>query len=161
MKNAEKIDKFTYSLEKYISSEVEKLFTKVVRETTNKIKASILEQDIVATKALYKSVNYKIQKVGDVFIAKIFAGVPYAMAVENGTRKHFPPVNSIADWITVKGARKGHSFTVGFKKQTLNQVAFLIARAISKKGTPAKKFFDLAFRDMDKRVNKLLEGIEL
>ena len=56
----------------------------------------------------------------------------YWKYVENDTKPHFPPIDKIKDWIKVKPilptARKG-------KLPTENQLAYLIARKISKVGT--------------------------
>ena len=57
----------------------------------------------------------------------------YWKYLEYGTKPHFPPVEKIAEWIRIKPVlprpnAKG-------KLPTQNQLAFLIARSISKKGT--------------------------
>lgn len=56
----------------------------------------------------------------------------YWKYVENDTKPHFPPIDKIRDWIRVKPvlpmARNG-------KLPTENQLAYLIARKISKVGT--------------------------
>lgn len=52
--------------------------------------------------------------------------------LENGTKPHFPPVNKIEEWIRIKpiipDSRNG-------KVPTTKQLAFMIARSISQKGT--------------------------
>ena len=57
----------------------------------------------------------------------------YWKYLENGTKPHFPPVEKIAEWIRIKPVlprpnAKG-------KLPTQKQLAFLIARSISIKGT--------------------------
>lgn len=57
----------------------------------------------------------------------------YWKYLEYGTKPHFPPIEKIAEWIRIKPVlprpnAKG-------KLPTQNQLAFLIARSISKKGT--------------------------
>ena len=57
----------------------------------------------------------------------------YWKYLEYGTKPHFPPVEKIAEWIRIKPVlprpnAKG-------KLPTQKQLAFLIARSISKKGT--------------------------
>lgn len=57
----------------------------------------------------------------------------YWKYLENGTKPHFPPIEKIAEWIRIKPVlprpnAKG-------KLPTQKQLAFLIARSISVKGT--------------------------
>jgi len=65
----------------------------------------------------------------------------YWYYVEHGRKPgKFPPVNKIKEWITVKPVmpypdKKG-------RIPTVDQLAFLIGRKISKEGTEAKPFFE-------------------
>jgi len=60
---------------------------------------------------------------------------PYAMFVHEGTKPHFPPIDAIEPW-----ARK-HGIP-----------AFLVARAISQKGTKAHPFYKDAGKEEQARV---------
>ena len=59
----------------------------------------------------------------------------YWKYVENGTRPHWPPRKPIEDWIRVKPVVP-HADSKG-RVPKPKQLAFLIARKISEKGTPA------------------------
>jgi hypothetical protein len=59
----------------------------------------------------------------------------YWKYVEYGTKPHFPPIRAIEDWIRIKkiipNSRNG-------KIPNTKQLAFAIAKSISKKGTKGK-----------------------
>lgn len=59
---------------------------------------------------------------------------PYWKYLENGTKPHFPPVDKIAEWIRIKPVLPRPNSKTG-KIPTQKQLAFLIARSISVKGT--------------------------
>jgi len=59
-------------------------------------------------------------------MAKVVANVSYAAAVEFGARPHFPPVDALKDWAA--------------KKLGDENLAFVVARKISEKGTPPQPF---------------------
>ncbi len=59
-------------------------------------------------------------------VAYIDANADYASYVENGTRPHFPPVDALKDWAA--------------KFLGDPNLAFLVARAISRRGTIARPF---------------------
>jgi hypothetical protein len=58
--------------------------------------------------------------------AKVVANADYALFVELGTRPHFPPVDALKPWAE--------------KKLGDENLAFVVARAISRRGTPARPF---------------------
>ena len=80
------------------------------------------------------SMNQKHHFVFDGRYYKIYLQLEdYWKYLENGTKPHFPPVEKIAEWIRIKPVlprpnAKG-------KLPTQKQLAFLIARSISIKGT--------------------------
>lgn len=61
------------------------------------------------------------------------AAQQYALAVHEGTKPHFPPVNALKRW-----AKK----FLGDEK-----LAFVVARAISKRGTKATKYLERPLRE--------------
>lgn len=63
----------------------------------------------------------------------------YWKYIEYGTKPHFPPINKIEQWIRIKpivpDSRNG-------KVPTTKQLAFLISRSISQKGTKPKHLLE-------------------
>jgi phage gpG-like protein len=84
--------------------------------------------------------------------AIVEANVDYASFVEFGTRPHFPPVDALKDWAA--------------KFLGDERLAFLVARAISRRGTLAKPFLGPAlianmpvfYNAMAAAVQRGLEG---
>lgn len=79
----------------------------------------------------------------------------YWKYLEYGTKPHFPPVEKIAEWIRIKPVlprpnAKG-------KLPTQKQLAFLIARSISKKGTKPTHTLQQTINEfqLSKKVKKL------
>lgn len=78
----------------------------------------------------------------------------YWKYVEYGTRPHFPPIEAIKKWIKVKPILP-RPLKNG-KLPTENQLAFLIARKISKVGTKPQPFLELTIKQFD-LINKVYE----
>lgn len=74
----------------------------------------------------------------------------HGMPVEMGTKPHFPPVAPIQHWVERK---------MGYSGSEARQVAFLIARAISKRGTKGAKMFTGTFEQSKSRVLAILNSI--
>lgn len=93
----------------------------------------------------------------------------YWKFIENGTKPHWPPLSEIRKWISVKPVLPRP--TKSGKLPTANQLAFLIARKISKVGTKAKPFLSNTIKDFDlvgkvynevlTLINKQLEDLEV
>lgn len=74
----------------------------------------------------------------------------YGEPVEMGTKPHFPPVAPIQHWVERK---------LGLQGSEAKGVAFVIARAISKRGTKPAKMFDRGFDEQRSAVLNILERI--
>jgi len=74
----------------------------------------------------------------------------YGEPVEMGTKPHFPPVRPIQFWVERK---------LGYSGDEAASVAFLIARAISRRGTKGKKMFSTGFEENEARVLRILNEI--
>jgi len=70
--------------------------------------------------------------------------------VEMGTKAHFPPVGPIQFWVEKK---------LGYSGAEAASVAFLIARAISVRGTKGAKMFETGFEEQEARVMAILNEI--
>lgn len=80
----------------------------------------------------------------------------YWKYVEYGTRPHFPPVDAIQKWIQVKPVLP-QPLKNG-KLPTQKQLAFLIARKISRVGTKPQPFFNPTLEDFD-LANKIYNAV--
>lgn len=70
--------------------------------------------------------------------------------VESGTRPHFPPTGPIQHWVEKK---------LGYSGKEAKSVAFLIARAISRRGTKGSFMFAKAFSENEAAVKRILNSI--
>ena len=86
----------------------------------------------------------------------IFRLSDYWKHLENGTKPHFPPLEAIEKWITVKRIVPG---TNGKRVPTTKQLAFLIARGISKNGTKPTKLLQQTIDSSDDLINMLIVEI--
>ncbi|MBE0627980.1 MAG: hypothetical protein IH603_00010 [Burkholderia vietnamiensis] len=70
----------------------------------------------------------------------------YAIPVELGTKPHFPPIEPLEDWVRAKlGVREDHE---------VHSAAFLIARAIARRGTLAVGMFHRTFAANEHEVEE-------
>lgn len=80
----------------------------------------------------------------------------YWKYLEYGTKPHFPPIEAIKKWINVKRlvpkANKG-------KVPTVDQLAYLISRKISKVGTPATKALEQTIDQSASLINEIIEQL--
>lgn len=67
-------------------------------------------------------------------------GPLYGIFLENGTKPHFPPIDKILEWVRIKPVLPRPM--ANGKLPTDKQLAFLIARKISKVGTIGTHLFD-------------------
>lgn len=82
--------------------------------------------------------------------ATVGTDLTYAKAVEWGSRPHFPPVAPLELWVRRKlrvPARRARS------------VAFLVARKISKRGTPAQPFLGPALEQSKGFINAAMRSL--
>lgn len=87
------------------------------------------------------------QKVSGVLGTPLEHGLP----VEEGTRPHFPPIEPIQFWVQNK-------LHIAGEKES-RTVAFLIARAISRRGTKGHKMFQSGFEENEAIARAILNEI--
>ena len=80
---------------------------------------------------------------------------PYGVIVEGGRRPgRFPPIGPIELWVRRK---------LGVSEKKSHSVAFLVARKIARRGTPAQKVFERVFNEMQplfqRELDKMSERI--
>ena len=102
------------------------------------------------TSHLRQGVQTSITGAATSLVGRVFDPVAYAMAVEGGSRPHFPPVAPLQLWVRRK-------LGIGNEKEA-RSVAFLIARAISRRGTPAVRMFRNAWDANRDRVVGFFEA---
>ena len=89
------------------------------------MEGNVKKETPVDTGRLRASITHKVEP----FRAVVGTNVAYAPHVEFGTKPHWPPLAALQPW-----ARR-HGFPAG------RQGAFLVARAIARRGTRARRMF--------------------
>lgn len=84
---------------------------------------------------------------------QVKAGTDYARAVEEGTGPgRMPPVRSLQDWIRVKGIKPNDP------TMDPEDLAFVMARSIAIKGTPAQPYMAPALDSQRARAEQRIEA---
>lgn len=126
---------------------------------------------------LRKSITHEIQnKVNSVEVV-IFSNSIYAQYVHDGTKpnRRMPPIIPIRDWVKRKGLaaklitrgkNKGSLRSIKTYKsideyKAVNQVAWIIAKSIARKGTKGIKFFDIALKQSEGEINKIIAEFKI
>lgn len=76
----------------------------------------------------------------------------YWKYAEAGTKPHFPPVDKIEEWVRVK---RVVPYSYNGKVPTTKQLAFLISRGISEKGTKAYFTLRNSLTEAENLINEL------
>lgn len=151
---------------------MEKLELTTIQDITNdfvvELKNKLTANGSNASGNLAKSIRGIVKQNGKYIVISIQLE-DYWKYIENGTKPHFPPVDAIKKWISVKPVLP-RPLKSG-KLPTANQLAFLIARKISKVGIKPKPFlkptitdFDLinkVYNEVVNLLNKQLEDLEV
>lgn len=120
-------------------------------------KSNLVASGRPASGKLAESLSYHVDLGTNVYAVDISL-LEYWKYIENGTRPHFPPVSAIRDWIRVKPVIP-RPFENG-KLPTESQLAFLIARKISRVGTEGTNDFERASKEIfDRMLMSLAEAV--
>ena len=135
------------------------------KDTVEKLKQSIDRSDAVASGVLRESLDFEVTETQSGFEFKLDftkgEGYKYAKAVDKGRRPgKQPPLEPIMRWIANKGialppvSTRRQKLTKSLKNKTVRKtlkqlstqqrarsLAYLIARKIGEKGTPATSFY--------------------
>lgn len=131
-----------------ITSEI----SQICNEFLERYKKSIIDNGNNASGNLVNTASYKIKWDGKNF--ELYFNLPdYWKYLENGTKPHFPPVEAIEKWITVKHIIPT---TNNGRVPTTKQLAFLIARGISKNGTKPTKLLQKTIDGADDLINSII-----
>lgn len=118
-------------------------------------KLNLVQSGRPASGKLAESLSYHVNLGTNVYAVDISL-LDYWKYIENGTRPHFPPVSAIREWIRVKPVIP-RPFENG-KLPTESQLAFLIARKISRVGTEGINDFQRANDEVFARMEMSLAG---
>ena len=124
------------------------------KELADKNKRNLVNDDAVASGKLLNSIRYIFNKNNTSFEISMEMA-EYWKYVENGRKSgKFPPISAIKEWVNVKRVIPR---PYNGKLPTENQLAFLIARSISKNGIRPKPFFN---DTLDDAMNDFENGLE-
>lgn len=118
------------NIESYVNRKTGSLQA-VVREAAKDIKEDAKRRAPKDLGKLQDGIKFRVVKNKKSIVARIVSEADYSAFVEFGTSPHFPP------WDELEGWAQRHGFGEGG--------GFLVARSISKKGTPAQPFMHPAF----------------
>lgn len=116
-------------------------------------KLNLVQSGRPASGKLAESLSYHVNLGTNVYAVDISL-LEYWKYIENGTRPHWPPVSAISEWIKVKPVIP-RPFENG-KLPTESQLAFLIARKISRVGTEGINDFQRANDEVFARMEMSL-----
>lgn len=123
----------------------------IVRDMLGRYQTEIDKSGHNASGELKNTAKYKCSFNGKWFEVTFILS-EYWKYLENGTKAHFPPVEAIEKWITVKHIIPT---TKSGRVPTTKQLAFLIARGISRNGTKATKLLQTTIDGSDDLINAL------
>ena len=136
----------------------------IVAEFAEEVKQTLQQNGSNASGALSKSIK-GVVKMDDKYLIVALSMEDYWKYIEYGTKPHFPPVDKIKSWITVKPVLPRP--LANGKLPTENQLAFLIGRKISRFGTKPKPFvyntmenFNLIGKVYDETLRLVIEQIQ-
>jgi len=151
---------------KYDISDIERL-TKMYPEASVAAREAAIKEALLLLESAVKkktpegagpihlrdTIHEKVKKTGNKVSGILGTPVEYAEPVEKGAKAHFPPIAPIQFWVQQKLRIEG--------EKESRSVAFLIARAISKRGTKDKavKMFEKGFEENEAAIVRILEEI--
>lgn len=124
------------------------------KELADKYQRKIVNDDAVSSGKLLNSIKYIFNNNNTSFEISMEMA-EYWKYVENGRKSgKFPPISAIREWVKVKPVIPR---PYNGKLPTENQLAFLIARSISKNGIRPKPIFN---DTLDDAMNYFENGLE-
>ena len=108
-----------------------------------------------ASGELVNSASYKVNFNGR-YVEVIFTIQDYWKYLENGTKPHFPPIEAIEQWITVKHIVPT---AINGRVPSTKQLAYLISREISISGTKPTKLLQQTIDDSGDLINLMVDEI--
>lgn len=127
----------------------------ICADLLERYKQSLKDNNHIASGNLYNTAKYKCSFDGKWFEVSFILDSTWRY-LENGTKPHFPPIEAIERWITVKHIIPT---TNSGKIPSTKQLAFLIARGISKNGTKPTKLLQQTIDGADDLINLIVDEI--
>lgn len=128
----------------------ERILNEYAMMVNERYKESLMKNGHIATGELLNSVKYQIT-IGNREVSASLVLDEVWKWVENDCKPHFPPIDAILKWVKVKHILPSNTYNG--KLPTEKQLAYLIARKISEKGTEGTH--DL--RETLQQVNNMFE----
>lgn len=127
----------------------------ICADLLQRYKDAIKDSGHIASGELENTAKYQCTFNGKWFEV-IFNLQEYWKYLENGTEAHFPPIEAIERWITVK-----HIVPTPYngKVPSTKQLAFLIARGISEHGTKETKLLQRTIDDSNDLIDALCDAL--
>jgi len=121
-------------LQKRIGTAAEDQLNSKALDLQGRVKRRLTSDGTVHMGRLRSSVKVqKAQAEHSGLVAYVYTNLKYAPAVEYGSRPHFPPIAPLSDWS---------------RKKLGTDLGYVIARKISRVGTPAKPFMGPAAEEV-------------
>lgn len=127
----------------------------ICADLLERYKQSLKDNNHIASGNLYNTAKYKCSFDGKWFEVSFILDSTWRY-LENGTKPHFPPLEAIEKWITIKHIIPT---TNSGKIPSTKQLAFLIARGISKNGTKPTKLLQQTIDGADDLINLIVDEI--
>jgi len=164
-------------LEERVIQEIEKTLRQITLKIAGDATQIIVDENAVGyNRQLYRNIRQNVfREAGRIIgVVGVGANVPYGIFRHEGTRPHFPPIEPIQRWVIYKGLVKNNNRVTTIKAVLKNskkgnkkvfdesrQIAFLIARKISQKGTKGLPFLKLALEQNREFIQQKLSEIKI
>lgn len=121
------------------------------QESLKTLRDMVKERTPVFRGTLAASMSYELLAVGSPldFLGRVFSDVDYAEPVERGTRPYWPNVRSISDWVGAKSLVYPYEKASLYPQFVRGWISFLVARKISRMGTPPHFMFKKAKEEFE------------
>ncbi len=111
------------------------------------LEGAVKENMPVDTGRARQTVTHEVDTSQIPDFALVGSNVEYVKYLETGTKPHWPPLSALQPW-----ARR-HGFPPG------RAGAFLVAKAIARSGTKARRMFETAFTEKKADIDRIMERI--
>ena len=135
--------------------EITQDINKICADLLERYKQKMKDENHIASGNLYNTAKYKCSFDGKWFEVSFILDSTWRY-LENGTKPHFPPLEAIEKWITVKHIIPT---TDNGRVPSTKQLAFLIARGISKNGTKPTKLLQHTIDGADDLIDLIIDDL--
>jgi hypothetical protein len=94
------------------------------------------------------NINSEVTRQPNSITGRVKSASDHIAALEKGSRPHFPPVDALVSWVRL---------VLGVPEKQVRSVAFLVARAISRRGTKAHGMFETGWKKSKNRVHRYFQ----